>query len=420
MQMRLGKTLVVIRYLMSRILLQPRFLVVTPSEGLWAWKRELEMEKQHFTQLTGSRKERLLKLNNSESVSWFLINYEGVRTIENELKKIPWNALVLDESRRIANPKAKTTKALQSFPQTSNQKRIILSGEPAPETPLEYFEQYKFLYGNFVGLDNFWKFRNIYFRELAPHEWVPKTGYLENLKRHIRRSGFFLTRHEAGMPDKKIYEVRTLKFPPGILKVYNEIKKDFVASLEGKTFSTKWVPVQYLWLQQLASGWLSSENLWQGKTLELLDLLGGELLNEQVVVWFRFNNALKECANVLREFGVAKITGEESRDEREASINKFREGKIRILLVQIKCGKTALDLSCASTAIYFTNSHSLEERKQSEDRILNPAKKDPLLYIDLVTEGTVEEDILDVLRQKSNEAKFYRNNLIEKLRRSHG
>jgi SNF2 family DNA or RNA helicase len=416
MQMRLGKTLVAIRYLHS-FPKDLKVLVVCPMEGIWAWKRELDLENKLYSILVGSKKQRLDNLQKKILSSWFIINYEGVRTIEEELKKEKWDAIILDESRRIANPKAKTTKALQSFPRPFAQRRIVLSGEPAPEGPLEYFEQYKFVYGGFMGCGNYWQFRNAYFQELAPHEWVPKPRILDQLKRQIREKGFFLSRKEAGMPDKKVYEVRTLKLPPDLQKIYKEIKKDFVASLNGIKLSTKWVPVQYLWLQQMASGWLSNKHLWAGKSFQLFELLSGELKNEQVVVWFRFNNALRYCFDLLKEFKVAKITGEESREKRESAINEFRAGRLRVLLLQIKCGKSAIDLSNSSTAIYFTNSHSLEERKQSEDRILNPSKKEPLLYLDLVTEGTVEADILQLLREKSGESQFYKSKLLEMLKK---
>ncbi len=418
MQMRLGKTLVVIRYAQKQRF--QRILVVAPLEGIWAWKRELGMEEEKFLVLHGIKPDARLSMARTRFFvrCWFLVNYETLLSTP-ELLNEDWELVVLDESRRIANPQAKITKLVNKTPYHRT-RRVVLSGEPAPESPLEYFEQYKFVHGTFLMCNNYWEFRNRYFRELAPHEFVPRPDKLDRLKAEIRECGFFLSRKEAGIPDKKVYETRTVELPPVLRIMYNGVLKDFVASMDGKILKdTKWVPVQYLWLNQIASGWLGEKFLWKGKQQLLIDLFQGELKKEQVVVWFRFNPALRYIYKQLKALGisVAKITGEESREEREAAINDFRAGRLRGLLCQIKCGKTAIDLSTSSTAIYFTNSYSLEERKQSEDRILNPKKREPLLYLDLVTEGTVEEDILEALRQKNADARFFTSRLINSLRK---
>lgn len=417
MEMRLGKTLVVIRFAKKRKF--KRVLVVAPVEGLWAWQRELDLEGENADLLVGTREQRINKLWSS-SQCWKLINYEGVLSIHEDLSRVHWDAIVLDESRRVANPKAKTSKAILHLPR-HGECRMVLSGEPAPEGPLEYFNQFAFLTHSFLGSSNFWQFRNAFFREVAPHEWLPFPNRLERLKQGIREAAFFLNRKQAGIPDRKIYELRTLRFPPPIQKMYKGILDDFVASLDGKLFnSTKWVPVQYMWLHQLASGFLGEQMVWPGKVNQLLELLQGELRHEQVVVWFKFNAPLHAAAKALTGKKVTNglIIGEETRAAREATINRFRRGELRVLLCQVKCGKTAIDLSNSSTAIYFANSYSLEERRQSEDRILNPKKREPLLYLDLVTEQSVEEDLVEVLKSKAGESRFYMSQLISKLQRS--
>lgn len=423
MEMRLGKTLVAVRHLKQRLAenLMPRILVVGPPEALWAWKRELEMECITPLVLTGpgpDRRDLWQKTKNSAHYSYFLINYEGLKIIP-ELQTWPWDAIVLDESRIIANPKNVANKFLSKMPRRG-EARLCLAGKPAPESPLEYFEQYKFLYGKFMGCSNFWQFRNAMFTELQPHEWVPKPGRLDRLKAAIHEAGFFMTRKQAGIHDVKVKERRVCLFPEKIRKMYNKIRTDFAAELEGKEIAfTKWIPVQYMWLHQLSSGFLGTTCHWPGKLNALEDLLTGELADEQVVVWFKFNPALELVSQRLTALGIThgRILGEEDKDARFQSIDDFRAGKLRVLLCQIKCAKRAIDLSTSSTAIYFSNTHSLDERMQSEDRLVNPKKTDPNLYIDLITEDTVEEDILTMLSMKRGEAAFYESRMLINLLR---
>lgn len=78
----------------------------------------------------------------------------------------------------------------------------------------------------------------------------------------------------------------------------------------------------------------------------------------------------------------------------------FQRGKFRVICAQIKCADRGVNFSRASAAIYYSNSPSLEERMQTEDRILKVGEKESLLYIDLVARGTVDEDLSSSLREK--------------------
>tara|TARA_R110002051_G_scaffold233872_1_gene295374 strand:- start:137 stop:340 length:204 start_codon:yes stop_codon:yes gene_type:complete len=55
--------------------------------------------------------------------------------------------------------------------------------------------------------------------------------------------------------------------------------------------------------------------------------------------------------------------------------------------------------------IYYSNSYDLEKRIQSEDRAHRIGQKNAVLYIDLVAKGTVDEKIIQSLRNKVNIAK---------------
>ena len=50
--------------------------------------------------------------------------------------------------------------------------------------------------------------------------------------------------------------------------------------------------------------------------------------------------------------------------------------------------------------IYFSNNYDLELRAQSEDRAHRDGLKHAVTYVDLVAEGTVDEKIIQALRNK--------------------
>jgi len=147
--------------------------------------------------------------------------------------------------------------------------------------------------------------------------------------------------------------------------------------------------------------------------------LNSELRKECGVIWFRFNLELIYLHHMLEIKGISNdfITGETSPHERERTRKRFNQGKFRWLLIQIKCGKFGIDCSAGSVAIYYSNSFEYEERAQSEDRIINPKKKEPVLILDILTKNTVDVDIYNALRDKKVNTKTFSIKILENLRR---
>ena len=50
--------------------------------------------------------------------------------------------------------------------------------------------------------------------------------------------------------------------------------------------------------------------------------------------------------------------------------------------------------------MYYSNDYSLEVRMQSEDRAHRIGQEDKVTYVDLMTEGTIDEKIVNSLNNK--------------------
>jgi len=59
-----------------------------------------------------------------------------------------------------------------------------------------------------------------------------------------------------------------------------------------------------------------------------------------------------------------------------------------------------ITLTEANLVVYYANSFDLEHRIQSEDRAHRIGQKNAVLYVDLITEKTVDEKIVAALRNK--------------------
>lgn len=422
-QMRLGKTAVAIRWAISRPHPNNRILVLAPLTVLSSWQTELEAEgiPQNYVTLLSEFRVKPTQPTPGHSL-WVLGNYEQIRAHPTFLTDPQWHTLILDESTRIRNPKAQITKLLTSS-SLNVPNRLILSGLPAPESPMDYCEQFRFLGGSFLGFPNYWMARaNLFRKGYTDWDWLPKADTLERIKFYVHSHAFVLTRKQAGIGSQKVYEVRSIPMTPPQKTAYQKAEREFAKDIltPGGVVetTTNWEIVKLLWMARIAGGFSDEKDpttYSNAKVHELLTLLEGELKNEPVVVWFRFNREIKEVADALSKEGFKHrcILGLTTRNARYKAQQWFKLGNSRILLCQVKCAKFGIDLSTASTAIYYSNSYDYEDRAQSEDRIVHPAKKEPLLYLDLVTQNTVDEDVVAALRDKSVSAKQVMNRIVE-------
>ena len=69
---------------------------------------------------------------------------------------------------------------------------------------------------------------------------------------------------------------------------------------------------------------------------------------------------------------------------------------------QPRTGGYGITLTAASTVVYYSNSYDLEIRLQSEDRAHRIGQTNKVTYVDLVAPETIDEKILQALREKIN------------------
>ena len=69
-----------------------------------------------------------------------------------------------------------------------------------------------------------------------------------------------------------------------------------------------------------------------------------------------------------------------------------------------KVGGVGIDLYTAERVYYYSNSYALEDRIQSEDRAHRIGLRNPIEYEDFIALETVEERIIQALRDKQEVA----------------
>jgi len=402
MQMRLGKTLPIIRFLKRRA---SRILVVAPSTVLLVWKEQLEEDGESCKIYDEDTVLRNQLLETPEK--WCLLNKESHLYIP-KLTTIKWDAIIIDESTFIKNPKAQVTKFFLKHFQSVHYK-FLLSGTPAPEGRLDYITQLLFLGEEVGGCDSYWSFIHNYTKAIGPGKFITREGN-KRIDKALANRVFFMTRKEAGIVEEKIREVRYVKLSTGMQKVYSRLEQDFILEYDGTKKYLNWLIQQFAYMRSVCNGIVEGRVTDIPKIMELVYLMKTELKDEPVVVWGCFNPQLEASHSMLNKKGIksAILTGNHSKKKHAVALQDFRSGKAQVLHCQVKLGMMGLPLDRADTAVYYNQPLPYLENEQSEDRIVHTDKKTPLLYIYLLAQDTVEQKVYRNITKKRccNEAEM--------------
>jgi len=133
-----------------------------------------------------------------------------------------------------------------------------------------------------------------------------------------------------------------------------------------------------------------------------------EILEEhdgKAIIWSRFRYDIIQITNMLnKKFGAgsaAAYYGDTPDDERNDIVTNFQNSKdLKFFVGNPATAGYGLTLTEADLVIYYANDFNLETRIQSEDRAHRIGQKKNVTYIDLVSEGTIDEKIVEALRNK--------------------
>jgi SNF2 family DNA or RNA helicase len=203
---------------------------------------------------------------------------------------------------------------------------------------------------------------------------------------------------------------RQITLTPDQFKVYDQMRKEALATLNGKQVTTVNVLTQLMRLQQITCGHFTSDDgatqpIKNNRITELMDVL--DEIEGKAIIWAYFQYdiiaIIKEIVKVHGQGSVVDFFGLTPQDERQGNIRKFQDDpKCRFFVGTPATGGYGITLTAANTVIYYSNGYDLEKRLQSEDRAHRIGQKKSVTYVDIIAENTVDEKIVKSLRKKIN------------------
>ena len=121
---------------------------------------------------------------------------------------------------------------------------------------------------------------------------------------------------------------------------------------------------------------------------------------QQLIVWCRFTH---DADLLCRELGPARCVrydGKVGEKDKAGALDLFRSGKRQVCVAKPSSMGMGLTLVNSSISFYYSNTFSMLERLQSEDRQHRPGQHNAVTYVDLTADRTVDDKILNALRAK--------------------
>lgn len=425
-------------------------------------------------------------------------NIEQFSTKIRYLDYVDWvnshkTMIILDEATRIKNPKALRTQRLlyefntvikrgktilSSEPKTVA--RAILTGTPVTNGPFDVWSMFEFLQPGYFGV-NWYGFQNRYgmfhaiqvngrvIRILINEEaWtsikacesfeqanalygVNLTTYdmiqqqdsyqgpfknVEQLRDQMLKIAMFVKIEDCiDMPDR-VYNRKLLDMSSEQARVYDELETYFITTYKDEKVEAKSKLTAYIRLQQIASGFVSSEQVpeteiedpppnkitWFDDTPKLDQLLVdveetvGSTDNPtgQVIVVCHFSAEAERIFDSLTNAGYRCCL--QTGWKKVGSLEGFKQGKYPILVANIRVISMGFNLQeRCHHMIFYSNTFSLEDRIQVEARVYRAGQKQKCIYTDYVMKDTIDMKVYAALKQKKQLADYIRDTSVEEM-----
>lgn len=406
-EMGLGKTRMVIEA--CKELKSGYILVVCLQYGaLKVWPDELVKwwPEAHYVVVQGTKPQRMA-LWESEAQIYIV----GGQSLSSDIEDIElsWDVLVVDEAHHARNRKTRTFKTLKKVARKS-ENVYLLTGTPIVRHPDNMWTLLHLV--NPKEFSSYWRFAYEHFKITQEYMAVVVGEVLDEDRLSACIEPYMLRRMKndvgEGLPPKETIKI-WVTHPPEWQEQYNKLRDELYTILVSSTGAKKRVALvnvisQVTRLKQLAiSPSLVADNndipLDCPKTRCLLDIIE-DLFPNQLVVYSQFSSVIVRTALFLMNESKAKIswiTGVTSKYDREAILKMFDDNRIQALLCSTGVGGSGLTLTNAATAVFLDKLWTPAANEQAQDRIHRIGQERDVTIIEILTKGTIEEKIEEVL-----------------------
>ncbi|MGC8579226.1 MAG: SNF2-related protein [bacterium] len=337
-----------------------------------------------------------------------------LRDIE-KLSGIEWEYVILDEAQKIKNYKTKVYKASKLL---KAKHKLALTGTPIENRLTELWAIFDFLHPDYLG--SLKTFIKEYETPISKYNDTKKIKLLKNII-----NPFKLRRLKEDVLKElppKIEDVRYCSLSPHQVFLYKRL-----VETKGKALITKLSdeskPIDYIHIFALITKLKrlcdhpnlildNKDGAYTSGKFELFKEIMEEALDsgEKVVVFSHYLEMISIIEQWLKNKKVSFVSLKGSTRKRAEVIKVFQSNPdCRVFVGSLMAGGLGIDLTSASVVIHYDRWWNAAREDQATDRVHRIGQKKSVQVFKLITRGTLEEKIDDIIRKKS----FLMNSVVE-------
>ncbi len=408
--MGLGKTIQALTYIQSQHEkgdLKGPCLVVMPTSLVANWQAESAKFTPDLKVLTLHGKDRLAFHKDIKNSNLVLTTYPLLPRDSEELNKIEWDIVLLDEAQAIKNPSAKMTQAACSL---NAKQRLCLTGTPVENHLGEAWSLFTFLmpgllgdsksftrhYRNPIEKDEDADRKQLFARRLRPFilrrlktevakELPPKTEIIRRVTLSDQQQDLYET--VRNIMDERVRDEITAK---GLGRSHLVVL-DALLKLRQTCCDPRLVKLEQA--QKITES---------AKLEELMEMLP-TLIEEgrRILLFSQFTSMLDLIKPELDKLKIPFVELRGSTKDRQTPIERFQNEEVPLFLISLKAGGTGLNLTAADTVIHYDPWWNPSVENQATDRAHRIGQDKPVFVYKMIVKDTVEERILELQEKKA-------------------
>ncbi len=382
-------------------------LVVAPTSVLPNWEREAQKFAPTLQTAVWHGSDRKEKAASLKDVDLVLTSYALIRRDLEELSKVGFRYVILDEAQNIKNADSATAQACKSLP---SDLRLALTGTPLENRLSELWSIFDFLMPGFLGSAST-------FSERYEHP-IQVQGSPEAKDRLRRRiQPFILRRLKTEVAKDLPPRTETVSYcemEPGQAALYREVldesRRKVSEAIEKQGFNRSRVSILAALMRlrqvccdprllKMPAGTLLPPSAKLERFMEMVDDLVAE--GHRALVFSQFTQMLELLTQAADARGLKYMYLDGRTKDRMARVDAFNDPNgPPLFFISLKAGGTGLNLTAADYVIHFDPWWNPAVEDQATDRTHRIGQTKSVFSYKLITRNTVEEKILTLQRRK--------------------
>lgn len=382
-------------------------LLVLPASLVHNWASEIEKFAPNIKFIivhSSVGKDDLGKNTSAEQASStdIVITTYGYVKRYQWIQDFSWNYIILDEAQAIKNAGTAQTKAIKNL---KSNNRIVLTGTPIENRLSDLWSLFDFLNPGMLG------------NKTEFSRFIKKSDDLGTLRQVI--SPYILRRLKtdknviSDLPDKIEVDTfsRLSKTQHLLYKQQVDMLKDALEDSDGGIKRKGLVLSSLIKFKQICNhpdqylGHTTYKPVESGKFERLREIC--ETIyekREKVLIFTQFKEIIEHLETFLEDIFERKgliLHGSTAVSKRKKLVDQFQSDEyIPFFILSIKAGGTGLNLTAANHVIHFDRWWNPAVENQATDRAFRIGQKKSVVVHKFITEGTIEEKIAIMLKEK--------------------